>query len=265
MAGRTKQSVTARGFTLIELLVVIAIIALLMSILMPALARVREQGKTIVCQANTRQWALNFSMYTDDNNGRFHRGWNIGSEPATSWMVVLRPYYEQQKDICFCPTATKPDPRGGRFAYVAWGPNDQYREYGSYGISLYVTDPLPGKEGGKPASQYWRRRDVRQAAEVPLFVDDRWWDTRPHHTDQPPQIEGQHDDWTTNAMKMICLLRHNGFVNGAFLDFSSRRIGLKELWTLRWHREYDTRGVWTTAGGAVASDWPVWMKSFKGY
>jgi prepilin-type N-terminal cleavage/methylation domain-containing protein len=253
------------GFTLIELLVVISIIALLMAVLMPALQRVKEQGKSMACQANLRQWALYFSMYTDDNNGRFHRGWNVGNEPQTSWMVVLRSYYVQQREVCFCPTATKPDPRGGRFAYVAWGPNPQYQEYGSYGINLYVTDPLPGKEGGKPAAQYWRRRDVRQAAEIPLFVDDRWWDTRPHHTDQPPAYEGQRDDWTTNAMKMICLFRHNGFISGAFMDFSTRKIGLKELWSLRWHREFQTRGPWTRAGGVETQDWPEWMRGFKDY
>src|SRR4030042_2888407 len=52
----------AGAFTLIELLVVIAVIALLMAILMPALQRVKEQGRTISCQANLRQWGLFFSM-----------------------------------------------------------------------------------------------------------------------------------------------------------------------------------------------------------
>ncbi len=263
MTMRNRQYWRAAGFTLIELLVVIAIIAVLMAILMPSLQRVREQGKTIRCQANLRQWGLFFSLYTDDNNGRFHRGWNVGSEPETSWMTVFRPYYLQQRKICFCPTATQPRPRGGRYAYEAW--TNFYDENGSYGINLFVTDPMPGKENGKPASYYWRRRDVKQAAEIPLFVDDRWWDTRPDHHDLPPEFEGQHDDWTTNAMKMICLLRHNGFVNGAFVDFSSRRIGLKELWTLRWHREIDTRGPQTRAGGMQAENWPAWMRSFKDY
>jgi prepilin-type N-terminal cleavage/methylation domain-containing protein len=253
------------GFTLIELLVVIAIIALLMAILMPALQRVKEQGKTLACRANLRQWAMFFSMYTGDNNGYFHHGWNVGGEPQTSWMVALRPYYMQQRKVIYCPTATTPDPRGGRFSYVAWGPNPQYQEYGSYGINIQVTNPLPGHEGGRPASYFWRRPDVKQATEVPLFLDDRWWDTRPNFTDQPPDYEGQVNDWSTNAMKMLCVLRHSGFVNGAFLDFSTRRIGLKELWTLRWHREYETRGVWTRAGGVKPEDWPEWMTSFKDY
>ena len=62
------------GFTLIELLVVIAIIALLMAILMPALARVKEQAKTVACVSKLKQWCLYFSLYAQDHNGRFMAG-----------------------------------------------------------------------------------------------------------------------------------------------------------------------------------------------
>ncbi len=264
MDGRRIRRNLKRAFTLIELLVVVAIIAVLMAILMPALQRIKEQAKAVACQSNLRQWALYFSMYTDDNDGFFHRGWNVGNEQETSWMAALRPYYLQQREVCFCPAATKASPRSGLFSYVAWGPNF-YDEYGSYGINLWVSNPLPGKEAGRPASCYWRRRDVTGAAQIPLFLDDRWWDTRPHHTDQPPDFEGQVDDWTTNAMKMLCVLRHSGFVNGAFVDFSTRKVGLKELWTLKWHQEFDTRGMWTRAGGVRPEEWPPWMRSFKDY
>jgi len=63
-----------RGFTLIELLVVIAIIAILMAILMPALNRVKEQGKRIVCENSLKSLQLVWLMYADDNNDKIVNG-----------------------------------------------------------------------------------------------------------------------------------------------------------------------------------------------
>jgi hypothetical protein len=54
-------------------------------------------------------------------------------------------------------------------------------------------------------------------------------------------------------------------VNGLFLDWSVRKVGLKELWTLKWNRQYDTTNVWTKAGGVQPDDWPEWMRNFKDY
>ncbi len=62
------------GFTLIELLVVIAIIAVLMAILMPALSRVREQGKRIVCEHNLKQLTFSWIMYADENDDKIVNG-----------------------------------------------------------------------------------------------------------------------------------------------------------------------------------------------
>jgi hypothetical protein len=50
-----------------------------------------------------------------------------------------------------------------------------------------------------------------------------------------------------------------------FMDWSVRKVGLKELWTLKWHRSYDTAGPWTKAGGVKPEDWPQWMRIFKDY
>lgn len=65
-----------KGFTLIELLVVISIIALLLSILMPALTKVKEQARRVVCQSNVRQLSLITFMYAHDNHEKL---------PVTDW------------------------------------------------------------------------------------------------------------------------------------------------------------------------------------
>ncbi len=56
------------GFTLIELLVVIAIIALLLSIMMPALTKAKEQARTVVCRSNLRQFGFVLPLYAADNS-----------------------------------------------------------------------------------------------------------------------------------------------------------------------------------------------------
>jgi hypothetical protein len=96
-----------------------------------------------------------------------------------------------------------------------------------------------------------------------MFFDCVVWDVYPNHTQGPPEIDGI--VILPNEMHLVCVNRHKGFINTVFLDFNVRKVGLKELWTLNWHRNFDTQGPWTQAGGARAEDWPGWMKNFKGY
>jgi hypothetical protein len=63
----------------------------------------------------------------------------------------------------------------------------------------------------------------------------------------------------------ICTNRHSGCINGLFLDWPVRRVGLKVFWTLKWHRESDTHGPQTRAGGVRPEEWPEWMWGFKNY
>jgi prepilin-type N-terminal cleavage/methylation domain-containing protein/prepilin-type processing-associated H-X9-DG protein len=64
------------GFTLVELLVVIGIIALLISMLLPTLNRVRSQAKLIQCQSNLRQLVLSAQIYANGNRNTFPNGQN---------------------------------------------------------------------------------------------------------------------------------------------------------------------------------------------
>jgi len=78
----------------------------------------------------------------------------------------------------------------------------------------------------------------------------------------------QYDFWTGGAqynMARICINRHRGFTNSSFLDWSVRKVGLKELWKLKWHRHFDISGPWTKAGGVQPDDWPDWLRPFKDY
>ena len=107
-----KESLGLTGFTLIELLVVIAIIALLMAILMPALQRVKRQARTVACQSNLHQWALIWSMYTQDNNGYFPK-------EVLTWRGLIQDYHKE-REITLCPTAAKLYTDGARPPLGAW-------------------------------------------------------------------------------------------------------------------------------------------------
>jgi hypothetical protein len=138
---------------------------------------------------------------------------------------------------------------------------------GSYGINGWCIDPPPGSvphtERGGP-EYFWRGPNVAGAGYAPLFLGAQRYNGWVLHTDRPPDFSGER--WNDEAqIGRYCLNRHNGFVGCLFLDFSARKVGLKELWTLKWHRKYDESGPWTIGGGVLASQWPEWMKTFKDY
>jgi prepilin-type N-terminal cleavage/methylation domain-containing protein/prepilin-type processing-associated H-X9-DG protein len=96
------------GFTLIELLVVIAIIAILAGMLLPALARAKEKGKSTSCINTLRQMSIAEQLYLSDQDSRYTFTFQVRGNNAfrKAWFNFLQPY-QQTTNLLLCPSKTK--------------------------------------------------------------------------------------------------------------------------------------------------------------
>ncbi len=79
-----------------------------------------------------------------------------------------------------------------------------------------------------------------------------WRGGAPYDTNIPSYIEGTyHSD--SQGMKHFCMDRHNGAINLTFMDMSAREVELKELWNLKWHKNFKT-------GQLRDYSWPEWVE-----
>jgi prepilin-type N-terminal cleavage/methylation domain-containing protein/prepilin-type processing-associated H-X9-DG protein len=136
------------GFTLVELLVVIGIIALLISILLPAINRARKAARTTACLSNVRQLAMGELLYVNDNKGQYSPYYNGsgGTKFQIEWLAqVGKPQFYNK--VRLCPEAQEPN---GVFlpatppADTAPGPNmpgTAFNCWGPYGAAMQGVDP----------------------------------------------------------------------------------------------------------------------------
>jgi len=146
----TSKASERRGFTLIELLVVIAIIAILASLLLPALSRAKAKAEAIACLSNTKQLMLGWLLYTEDNEGRmppkiYPNSAIWGSLENTNVELLLSPKdsllgaYIKSVGVYKCPADKFPDPATGRRLFSL----SANAFLG--GISVTIASEIPGR------------------------------------------------------------------------------------------------------------------------
>ena len=285
MVHKAKSS-QRNAFTLIELLVVISVIALLMAIAIPVFGKVRSQARGLVCRTNLRQWGMTLNVYAMESNGRLPT-----AGTRTGYRLLLRGRMQDPDDpnqegrqvhhfdtqgVTLCPSAKKPGERGTfttsvrsddgswsvRITGIPGATNNAWTitkptpaSYGSYGYNGWLSqgfsrDPRINKD----------LRALGQRHKIPVLLDSLMPWGRASDAIPPPSREGR-----GGPIGNHCINRHNGHVNGLFLDWSVRRVGLKELWSLKWYIDFDAANPWTQAGGVRPEDWPEWMRRFKDY
>jgi prepilin-type N-terminal cleavage/methylation domain-containing protein/prepilin-type processing-associated H-X9-DG protein len=139
-----------RGFTLIELLVVIAIIAILASLLLPALGKAKAKAEAIACMSNAKQVMLGWLLYTEDGEGRmppklYPNGAIWGNPENTNTALLLDPNqsllgaYMKSAGVYKCPADRVPDPLTGKRLFSL----SANAFLG--GISVTVASEIPGR------------------------------------------------------------------------------------------------------------------------
>lgn len=258
------------GFTLIELLVVIAIIALLVSLLLPALNKAREHAKDVMCKSNCKQWGMIMYYYAHDNESKL-----MDHNPGRTWLISLYDYYRNGAEkIRTCPNAGKIQGESPqRFSQAYWtdldgGGNQSFNSYSInnyvYGINPNNPNNLFGNDWSSITGQ-WGFSEINygsvdhgygQNSAIPMFSGG--WRiggapiTRQEvlPEESPEDDKGGSWDWNEasenifintgrlNRLMRFGVQRHFGRPNIVFMDGHSDDVTMAGLVGLPWHRKY---------------------------
>ena len=254
MCRRHSRSRSRSGFTLVELLTVIGLIALLVSLFMPVLGKVRAAANSAGCASNLRQVGVAWTMYVAENHGRFPDFASLSSAtPDVAWRSYWPGIAERagvKDDALLCPAAREPSDRPHGYGTVsdAWTGrpltnsstlrmSDTTYRVSSYGYNYYLT------AAGRFATlgTVGTLNALSDPANTPAFLDCAFAETKPlnrgANIPEPPPpnlrgdgvVDGSQEHWK------FLLGRHGRGVNVYMADGSARWVRLEDTYLLTWN------------------------------
>lgn len=167
---RSSNRQRPNGFTLLELLVVISVVALLISVLLPALASARKVAERLTCSSQLKQLGLAASLYANDYQGKLphHSDTNTGESNWNRGIFVAGPYYNDAFEMLRCPQdANMIDPPTDRSTPFPFLTNEYYW---SYCLNTQVDPDFDGS-GGVPATIQGDLRLIEDPSSMIIYME----------------------------------------------------------------------------------------------
>jgi hypothetical protein len=199
------------------------------------------------------------------------------------WFMALKDYIEDN-EAKLCPACQQIQKYTNTYnQYTSWGPCGESQPDWASGSDHWIVDPNAQGEVGSygfnnwlynPPAEWgdwnqgntelnWRTADVRQAADIPVLLDSKWYGGKPEVDDpapDDPSLFYPGGRKQKGYMRIFCMDRHGAGTNALFLDMTVRKIGLKEdLWHARWHKNYPVDYPLPPGG----SEWPEWLRKLQ--